>query len=99
MTGCAPAITVVSHRVKGKTATVVVSVPEAGKLVATGKGFSKASKTAKGATTLTVKLALTNAEAAFLGKHRTRKLKAKINLQFTPKKGGKLKATTTVLIG
>ena len=36
--GCAPAITVVSHRVNGKTATVEVSVPAAGKLVASARG-------------------------------------------------------------
>jgi hypothetical protein len=97
--GCAPAITVVSHKVKGKTATIQVSVPAAGKLVATGKGLSKASKTAKGATTLTVKLTLTNGEAATLSKHKGRKLRANIKLTFTPKKGAKLRATTTVLIG
>jgi len=97
--GCAPAITVVSHKVKGKTATIQVSVPGAGKLVATGKGLSKASKTATGTTTLSVKLTLTNGEAAALSKHKGRKLKAKINLTFTPKKGGQLKTTTTVLIG
>ncbi|HKI16775.1 MAG TPA: hypothetical protein VKA15_02800, partial [Isosphaeraceae bacterium] len=99
VTGCKPAIRVVSHKVKGKTATIVVSVPAAGKLVASAKGLSKASKKAGGATTLTLKLTLTKGEAAFLGKHKGRKLKAKVKLTFTPKKGGKLKATTTVLIG
>jgi hypothetical protein len=99
VTGCAPAIKVVSHKVNGRAATIQVSVPAAGKLVATAKGFSKASKTAKGATTATLKLTLTNAEAAVLSKHKGRKLKAKISLTFTPNKGGKLKAATTVLIG
>jgi hypothetical protein len=99
VTGCTPAITVLSHKVKGKTATIAVSVPAAGKLVATGKGLSKASKTANGATTLTLKLTLTNGEATALSKHKSRKLKAKINLTFTPKKGGQLKTTTTVSIG
>ena len=99
VTGCAPAITVVSHSVKGKTATIQVKVPAAGKLVASGKGLSNASKTAKAATTLTVKLTLTNGEAAVLSKHKGRKLKAKINLTFTPKKGGKLKTSTTVIVG
>jgi hypothetical protein len=99
VTGCPAAITVVRQRVKGKTATIQVRVPGAGKLVATAKGLSKASKTAKGATTLTLKLTLTNAEAVFLGKHKARKLKAKVNLQFTPKKGGKLKTSTTVILG
>jgi hypothetical protein len=99
VTGCPAAITVVRQGVKGKTATIQVRVPGAGKLVATAKGLSRASKTAKGATILTLKLTLTNAEAAFLGKHKTRKLKAKVNLQFTPKKGGKLKTSTTVILG
>jgi hypothetical protein len=98
ISGCASEIRVTRQRVEGKTATIQVSVPAAGKLVATAKGLSKASKTAKGATILTLKLTLTNAEAAFLGKHKARKLKAKVNIQFTPKKGGKLKTTTTVLI-
>ena len=99
VTGCKPAIHVVSHKVKGKTATIVVSVPAAGKLVATAKGLSKASKSSKGATTLTLKLTLTKGEAAFLGKHKGRKLKAKVKLTFTPKKGGKLKTSVTVLVG
>ena len=97
--GCKPAITVVKHSVKGHTATIQVKVPSAGKLTASGKGLSKATKTAKGATTLTVKLTLTKGEAAFLGKHKGRKLAAKIKLTFTPKKGAKLKTSMTVLIG
>ena len=52
-----------------------------------------------GATTLTVKLTLTKGEAAFLGKHKGRKLAAKIKLTFIPKKGGKLKTGVTVLVG
>ena len=57
--------------------------------MATGKGLSKASKKSTGATTLTVKLTLTKGEAAFLGKHKGRKLAAKVKLTFTPKKGAK----------
>jgi hypothetical protein len=97
--GCPAAITVVSHRVKGKTAAITVRVPAAGKLVATAKGLSKASKRAKGARTLNLKLTLTNAEVAFLDKHQARRLKAKIKLTFTPRKGKKLTTSTTVLIG
>jgi hypothetical protein len=98
ITGCKPEIRVLSHKVKGKTATIVVSVPAAGKLVVSGKGLSNASKTANGATTLTVKLTLTKAETSRLAKHRGRKLAAHIKLSFTPKKGSKLATTTTVLI-
>jgi len=99
VTGCKPAIYVVKHSVKGKTATIVVSVPAAGKLVASAKGLSKASKSATKATTLTVKLTLTKGEAAFLSKHKGRKLKAKVKLTFAPKKGGKLRTSVTVLVG
>jgi hypothetical protein len=99
VSGCKPAITVLKHRTSGGTATITVSVPSAGKLVASARGTSKASKNASGATTLTVKLTVTRAEAAFLKRHKGRKLKAKVKLTFTPKKGAKLKTTTTVLIG
>jgi hypothetical protein len=37
--------------------------------------------------------------AAFLHKHKGRKLKARIKLTFTPKKGGRLKTETTTTIG
>jgi hypothetical protein len=99
VTGCAPAITVVSHKVRGKTATVVVSVPSAGKLVATGKGLSKGVGRSNKAGVVTVKLTLTNGEAVALAKHKGRRLKAKINLSFTPTKGKKLKTATTVIVG
>jgi hypothetical protein len=99
VTGCAPAIYVTKHSVKGKVATIQVSVPAAGKLAASAKGLSKASATATAAKTVTVKLHLTKAETAKLKKHKGRKLAAKVKLTFTPSKGGKLATTTTVLVG
>jgi hypothetical protein len=99
VTGCAPAIIVLSHKVKGHTVTLEVSVPSAGKLAASANGLSKGSGKIGKAGTVAVKLTLTKAEKSFLSKHRGRKLKAKIHLAFTPKKGAKLKTTTTVLIG
>jgi hypothetical protein len=94
-----PSIEVVSHRVKGKTATLVVSVPSAGKLVASGRGLSKATKTSKGATTLTVKLTLNKTEVAFLKRHHANRLKATIHLTFTTKSATELTTSTTVYIG
>jgi hypothetical protein len=47
---------------------------------------------------VSVKVTLTKAEQAFLKKHPSRKLTAKINLRFTPKKGAKLTSSVTVLI-
>ena len=103
VTGCKPAIYVTGHKVKGRTATIQVSVPSAGKLVASGKGLSKGSGKIGKAGTITVKLTLSKAEQAFLNKrdkqHPGRKLEAKIHLTFTPKHGAKLKTTATVLIG
>jgi hypothetical protein len=98
VTGCKPAIRVTRHSVKGKTVTIAVSVPSAGKLVATGKGLSRATGKAGGAGTVTVKMTLSKGEQAFLAKHHGRKLKARITLTFIPKKGSKLKTTTTVLV-
>jgi hypothetical protein len=99
VTGCKPAIAVVRHTVKGKTATIVVSVPGSGKLVASASGLSRASAKAVGVGAVTVKLKLSRAGQAFLAKHRGRKLRARIGLTFTPAKGGRLKTSATVLIG
>jgi hypothetical protein len=99
VTGCKPAIRVKSHKVKGKTATIVVSVPSAGKLVATGTDLSKGTGKTSKAGTITVKLSLLKAGESLLKKHPGRKLQAKVHLTFTPKKGSKLKASVTVLIG
>ena len=79
--------------------TFVVSVPAAGKLVATGKGLSRATGNAGGAGTVTVKMTLSSNEQAFLAKHKGRRLKVAVKLLFTPKHGGKLSGSVTVLIG
>jgi hypothetical protein len=44
---------------------------------------------------LTVKLSLTSGQAALLSKHKARKLRVKVALQFAPKKGSRLKTSTT----
>jgi hypothetical protein len=97
--GCKPAITVVKHSVKKGTATIVVSVPSAGKLTATGKGVSKASRKAGGRQDVTVKVTLTKAERALVTKHHGRKRKIRVKLSFSPTKGAKLSTSVTVLVG
>jgi len=99
VTGCKPTITVVRHSGNRKTATIAVSVPAAGKLVATGKGLSRATGKAGGAGTVTVKMTLSSNEQAFLAKHHGRRLKVAVKLLFTPKHGSKLSGSVTVLIG
>jgi hypothetical protein len=75
--GCSTAISIVSHKVKGRTLTVSVSVPAAGRVTASGKGVSSSSKSAKGRETLTFKLT----------QKKAGKLKTKIKLTFTPSTG------------
>jgi hypothetical protein len=99
VTGCAPAIRVTKHTVKGNAATFVVSVPAAGKLTAKGAGLTSAAKTVSAAKSVTLKVKLNKKEQAFLARHRHRKLKLHVKLQFTPKKGAKLASSATVLIG
>jgi hypothetical protein len=86
VTGCPNSISISSHKVKGKTTTIQVSVPAAGKLTATGKGLSKASKTASGRETVSL----------VLNQNKAGKLKTKIKLTFTPSKGAKQTKTVTV---
>ncbi len=96
--GCKPAIRVVSHKVNGKTATIVVSVPGSGKLTATGKGISKGTGKASRAQNVIVKVTLSKAQQALVARHHGRRLKVQIKIVFTPKSGSKLATTTTVLL-
>jgi hypothetical protein len=99
VSGCKPAITVVSHKVKGNTATITANLPAAGKLTAIGANLSKGSGKINKAGNVTVKLTLTKAGESLLKRHKGRKLQAKVRLTFTPKQGAKLKTTVTVLVG
>jgi hypothetical protein len=98
VTGCKPAIGVLRHAVRGRTATIAVSVPSAGRLVATGAGLSRAVGKAAAAGTVTVRLTLSNREQRFLSRHPGRRLKATVRLLFTPKSGGKLSSRVTLLM-
>jgi hypothetical protein len=80
--GCPNTLTILSHSVNKRTITLKVVVPSAGKLTATGKGLSKATKTAGGRGILTLTLKAT----------KPGKLKTKVKLSFTPTKGRKLAA-------
>jgi hypothetical protein len=86
VTGCKPAITVKSHKVKGKTATIAVGVPAAGKLMGSGKGVGSSSKTSSGRETVSLTLS----------QNKGGKLKTSIKLSFTPKSGMKLSKSLTV---
>jgi hypothetical protein len=99
VSGCRPAIKVLRHAVSGRTATITVSVPSAGTLVATGRGLARASAKAGAAGTVTLKLTLSGAEQRFLAKHHGRRLKVNVALRFTPAHGGRLRSHVSLLIG
>jgi hypothetical protein len=98
VSGCKPTIKVLRHSFRGRSATIVVSVPSAGRLVAAGKGFSRKTKTLGKAGAATLKLALSKSELGLLAHHRRRPLTLAIQLRFTPTHGAKLSARVSVLV-
>jgi hypothetical protein len=98
ISGCKKAIRVVRHKVKGKKATIMVSVPSAGKLLASGAGVSGASANAGQAGTVAVTLSLSNPEQRFLARHPGRKLRVAVKLLFNASDGSKLSNSVMVLL-
>jgi hypothetical protein len=72
---------VISHKVKGDRATVVVEVPSAGKLSVGGKGLRTISRETAKAERVTLHPGLTRAGISSLRKHH-RKLKVPIKVSF-----------------
>jgi hypothetical protein len=96
--GCRPAIRVVRHRVHGSVATILVSVPSAGKLLAGGNGLSRATRKVKKAGTVTLRLTLSKNKRRMLSHHRGRGLRIAVKLLFVPSHGGRLSGHVTVLV-
>jgi len=88
-------VRVLSHRVKGDTITLVVQAPAAGTLTVAGKGVRSLSRQASRAERLTVRTALTKAQAASLRKRR-RRLEMTLDVSFKPVSGQRSSATTRV---
>lgn len=95
---CGPAITVVRHSVHGGVARIVVSVPSAGKLLASGRGLSRITRKVKKAGTVTLTLSPTRRTRSFLAHHRKHGLRVAVRLMFVPNHGGKLSDHLTVLV-
>jgi hypothetical protein len=98
VTGCKSTVTVVRHSVKGSKATVVVSVPTAGKLIVTGDGLVGGIKTLRKAGEATVDLSLSKQQQLLLARHPDRKLKVRVHLLFEPAHGSHLSASVTLLM-
>jgi hypothetical protein len=96
--GCTPEIHILRHSVHGKKATVVVSVPSAGTLLAAGHGLSRVSKQVRAAGVVTVTLRLSKADQRFVTRHHDRRLMAPIRLSFSPMRGTRSEAQVAVLM-
>jgi hypothetical protein len=83
VTGC-PTVLSFTHKVKKKTLMLTVYAPTAGKIVATGKGLTKQTKTAKGQEHLTITLE----------QKKSGKLKTTAKVVFTPTAGKDRKKQT-----
>lgn len=96
--GCTPEIRVISHSVQGKLAIITVSVPSAGRLVASGSGIHRASRIVRKAGTLTMRLRLSKSGRRFLARHHGRNLVVPITLSFVPSHGERISARVAVLM-
>ena len=99
VTGCKPAIHVLSHHAGAGVATLSVSVPAAGRLRASGSGLTSASKRVGKAGTATISLALSAGERRLLAAHPGRRLTVHVALVFKTAKGATLRTSATVLVG
>jgi hypothetical protein len=89
-------VTILSHRVRGHVATVVLQVPAAGTVTLTGGGLrSTGAQTAK-AEHLTLRVSLSKATAASLRGGRHRRLPVKLKASFRPTSGSGSTATATI---
>jgi hypothetical protein len=83
--GCPYRLTILSHRVKGRTVTLKVAVPAAGSLTASGRHLTRVTRTVGGRSTITLSLR---------GKGHGR-LRTRVTLTFVPRSGRTLSAAAT----
>jgi hypothetical protein len=98
VSGCRPEIKVVRHTVRHHVASIAVSIPSQGRLLASGKGFARATKKVSKAGTATIKLRLSKRERRFLAHHPKRKLKIVVKLLFVPSHGARLSTHVTIFV-
>lgn len=87
-------VKVLSHKVKGKVATIVVLAPAAGKLAMRGKNVKSVSRETARAERVTLTARLSGAGAATVRRHR--RLNVKLNVSFKPVSGSASSAAVGV---
>jgi uncharacterized membrane protein YgcG len=88
-------IRILSHRVKGRVATIVVQVPAAGKLALVGSGVRSVRREAANAERVTLRAVLTRAGVTSL-RRRHNRLRVKLKASFKQTSGPSSSATVTV---
>jgi hypothetical protein len=88
-------IKILSHRVKGKVATIVLQVPAAGKLTLGGSGVRSVHRETAEAERVTLRVVLTRAGVALLRRRHSR-LRVKLRASFKQIGGPDSSATTAV---
>jgi len=96
--GALAKIRILSHRVRGDVAMLVLDVPAAGRLVLSGKGVRSVHEQADRAERVTVRAVLTKAGVASLRK-RGRRLEVKLEASFAPVSGPRSSTATKVAFG
>jgi len=91
-------VRILSRKVKGKRATIVVQVPAAGRLTLSGNGIKKVSREAAKAERMTLSTTLTPARSASLRKHRRKQTTVTLTAAFAPVGAAASKATTRVAL-
>ncbi len=90
-------VAILSHKVRGHVATIVLRVPDAGTATLAGKGVGRASRQAARAEHLTLRVNLSRAASASLRHHR--RLAVRLDASFHPTNGSISSATVTVVFG
>jgi hypothetical protein len=91
-------IKLISRHVKGAVATLVLSVPSAGRLKIVGNGVRAISRSLLRSQRVTVRVGLTKARAARLHAHRHRSVKVALRASFAPLSGAKSSVATRVAL-
>jgi hypothetical protein len=79
-------------------ARIVVSLPSAGKLLASGRGLLRATRKVTKAGTVRLTLTPTRGTRRFLAHHRKHGLRVAVRLLFVPTHGGRLSDHLTILL-
>jgi hypothetical protein len=88
---------VLSHSFRGHRATIVVQVPSAGVLSASGKGLLAVHRETAKAERVTLHPSLTQARAASVRKHRRHGVKVPVKLSFRPVSGSPSASTVAIV--